>query len=69
MKYQWQIMLSLGLTDSDIKEFSDPNHWLEYFPPLAQKNLMSMGLKVGSQGRGTWFSKAFHCNKVSHLKI
>jgi leucyl-tRNA synthetase len=32
-KYQWQIMQSLGLSDEEIKKFSDPLYWLEYFPP------------------------------------
>lgn len=44
--YQWQIMQSLGLTDDEIKQFADASHWLEYFPPLAIKDLKSMGLKA-----------------------
>lgn len=44
--YQWQIMLSLGLKDDEIKKFADAAHWLEYFPPLAVKDLKSMGVKV-----------------------
>jgi len=54
MKFQWQIMQSLGLTDGQIKDFADPNHWLEFFPPLAQKDLMAMGLKVGMLGTIPW---------------
>ncbi|XP_041358320.1 leucine--tRNA ligase, cytoplasmic-like [Gigantopelta aegis] len=46
LKYQWQIMSSLGLVDEDIKEFADPAHWLKYFPPHAISDLKSMGLKV-----------------------
>ncbi|XP_013388845.1 leucine--tRNA ligase, cytoplasmic isoform X1 [Lingula anatina] len=45
-KYQWQIMMSLGLVDEEIKKFADPMHWLYFFPPLAMKDLCSMGLKV-----------------------
>lgn len=45
-KYQWQIMKSLGLCDEEIKEFSDPNHWLYYFPPHCIADLKKMGLKV-----------------------
>ena len=45
-KYQWDIMKSLGIADEDIKEFANPQHWLEYFPPLAQADLTSMGIKV-----------------------
>ncbi|PVD35216.1 hypothetical protein C0Q70_06497 [Pomacea canaliculata] len=46
LKYQWQIMASLGLSDEEIREFTDPAHWLKYFPPLAQADLRSMGIKV-----------------------
>ena len=31
--YQWQIMQSSGIPDSDIPPFADPYHWLDYFPP------------------------------------
>ena len=63
MMFQWQIMQSLGLIDSQIKDFADPNHWLEFFPPLAQKDLMGMGLKVGLQEKGACFSKLVLRNK------
>jgi leucyl-tRNA synthetase len=45
-KYQWQIMQSLGLTDVEIKKFADASHWLEHFPPLAVKDLRSIGIHV-----------------------
>jgi leucyl-tRNA synthetase len=45
-KFQWQIMLSLGLKDEEIKQFADPLHWLEYFPPLAVSDLKSIGIHV-----------------------
>uniref|UniRef100_A0A1A7YTQ2 Leucine--tRNA ligase, cytoplasmic n=1 Tax=Iconisemion striatum TaxID=60296 RepID=A0A1A7YTQ2_9TELE len=44
--FQWDIMRSLGLNDQEISEFADAEHWLEYFPPLAVKDLKKMGLKV-----------------------
>uniref|UniRef100_A0A8C5HJF4 Leucine--tRNA ligase, cytoplasmic n=1 Tax=Gouania willdenowi TaxID=441366 RepID=A0A8C5HJF4_GOUWI len=44
--YQWDIMRSLGLKDKEISKFSDADHWLEYFPPLAVKDLQNMGVKV-----------------------
>ncbi|XP_076046408.1 leucyl-tRNA synthetase [Oratosquilla oratoria] len=44
MKYQWQIMKSLGMDDNEIKKFVDPLHWLSHFPPLAQKDLTRFGL-------------------------
>lgn len=45
-KYQWGIMKSLGLSDEEIIKFSEAEHWLDYFPPLAIQDLKSMGLKV-----------------------
>ncbi|XP_075065776.1 leucine--tRNA ligase, cytoplasmic [Mixophyes fleayi] len=45
-KYQWGIMKSLGLSDEEIVSFSEAEHWLGYFPPMAIEDLKSMGLKV-----------------------
>jgi leucyl-tRNA synthetase len=45
-KFQWQIMQSLGLSDEEIKEFSDPLHWIRYFSPQAMTDLRAMGLKA-----------------------
>ncbi|XP_037019225.2 leucine--tRNA ligase, cytoplasmic isoform X2 [Artibeus jamaicensis] len=45
-KYQWSIMKSLGLADEEILKFSEAEHWLDYFPPLAIQDLKRMGLKV-----------------------
>ncbi|XP_010490186.1 PREDICTED: leucine--tRNA ligase, cytoplasmic [Camelina sativa] len=42
--YQWEIMRSFGLTDSEIAEFQDPYKWLYYFPPLAVEDLKAYGL-------------------------
>ncbi|KAK3783593.1 hypothetical protein RRG08_066857, partial [Elysia crispata] len=46
LKYQWQIMRAMGLNDEDIKQFADPQHWLEYFPPHWITDLRRMGVKV-----------------------
>ena len=48
-KYQWQIMYSLGLSDEEIKPFADAEYWLQFFPPLAKRDLMKLGLHVISQ--------------------
>ena len=48
--YQWQIMRGLGLTDDEIKLFSDPHYWLGYFPPLAKSDLVALGCKVSKHG-------------------
>uniref|UniRef100_A0A7N6ATG4 Leucine--tRNA ligase, cytoplasmic n=1 Tax=Anabas testudineus TaxID=64144 RepID=A0A7N6ATG4_ANATE len=44
--FQWDIMRSLGLKDEEITKFASAEHWLEYFPPLAVKDLKQMGVKV-----------------------
>lgn len=44
--FQWDIMRSLGLNDKEIAKFASAEHWLEYFPPLAVKDLKKMGVKV-----------------------
>ncbi|XP_031487982.1 leucine--tRNA ligase, cytoplasmic [Nymphaea colorata] len=43
-KFQWDIMKSFGLSDSEIAKFSDPYHWLTHFPPLAMEDLKAFGL-------------------------
>lgn len=45
-KYQWQIMLSIGVPEEEIKEFADESYWLEYFPPRAVSDLKKMGIHV-----------------------
>ncbi|GMH30926.1 hypothetical protein Nepgr_032769 [Nepenthes gracilis] len=44
--YQWEIMRSYGLSDSEISQFKDQYHWLTFFPPLAVENLKAFGLGV-----------------------
>ncbi|KAJ6015993.1 Leucine--tRNA ligase cytoplasmic [Penicillium herquei] len=46
MKYQFQIMLAIGVPLEDIHKFADANHWLDHFPPLAIRDLDSMGARV-----------------------
>ncbi|KAG8222240.1 hypothetical protein J437_LFUL001438 [Ladona fulva] len=46
LKYQWQIMQSLGLSDEEIEKFADTAYWLEYFPPLAKQDLKRLGIHV-----------------------
>eukprot|EP01125_Pyxidicula_operculata_P021751 TRINITY_DN8610_c0_g1_i1.p1 TRINITY_DN8610_c0_g1~~TRINITY_DN8610_c0_g1_i1.p1 ORF type:complete len:1095 (-),score=332.96 TRINITY_DN8610_c0_g1_i1:700-3957(-) len=45
-KFQWEIMQSSGIPDSEIPDFSDAYHWLSYFPPKAKEDLKSMGSKI-----------------------
>ncbi|KAK6945521.1 Methionyl/Valyl/Leucyl/Isoleucyl-tRNA synthetase, anticodon-binding [Dillenia turbinata] len=42
--FQWEIMRSFGLSDSEISKFQDPYNWLSYFPPLAVEDLKAFGL-------------------------
>lgn len=46
LKYQFQIMLALGIPVEDIHKFADPHHWLEFFPPLCQRDLTGFGARV-----------------------
>lgn len=46
MTFQWQIMQSMGIPDSEIASFADPMHWLQYFPPAAITDLKRFGLKA-----------------------
>lgn len=39
-------MRSLNLSDDEIVKFAHPQHWLGYFPQLAKKDLMKMGIKA-----------------------
>ncbi|CAA0820552.1 Unknown protein [Striga hermonthica] len=44
IKYQWEIMQSYGLSDEEIAKFTNPYHWLTFFPPLAVEDLKAFGL-------------------------
>ncbi|KAH8701682.1 leucyl-tRNA synthetase [Talaromyces proteolyticus] len=45
-KYQFQIMLSIGIPLEDIHKFADAHYWLQYFPPLAIRDLDNLGAKI-----------------------
>lgn len=45
-KYQFQIMLAQGIPLEDIHKFADTYHWIEYFPPLAKRDLTSSGFRI-----------------------
>lgn len=36
----------MGVPTSDIKLFSDPQHWLTHFPPLAKSDLQDLGMHI-----------------------
>eukprot|EP01054_Gregarina_sp_Poly1_P010164 Gregarina_sp_Poly_1__10163@NODE_698_length_6704_cov_82_277535_g526_i0_p1_GENE_NODE_698_length_6704_cov_82_277535_g526_i0NODE_698_length_6704_cov_82_277535_g526_i0_p1_ORF_typecomplete_len1124_score183_98tRNAsynt_1/PF00133_22/8_1e89tRNAsynt_1g/PF09334_11/2_7e11tRNAsynt_1g/PF09334_11/69tRNAsynt_1g/PF09334_11/2_7e17tRNAsynt_1e/PF01406_19/3tRNAsynt_1e/PF01406_19/2e12Anticodon_1/PF08264_13/5_4e10tRNAsynt_1d/PF00750_19/2_2tRNAsynt_1d/PF00750_19/29tRNAsynt_1f/PF01921_18/0_22_NODE_698_length_6704_cov_82_ len=43
---QWEILRSLGVSENEIPQFADANHWLSYFPPLGKSDLEKFGLGV-----------------------
>ncbi|KAF2862508.1 leucyl-tRNA synthetase [Piedraia hortae CBS 480.64] len=46
LKYQFQIMLALGIPIEEIYKFAEPQYWLEFFPPLCQRDLTNLGCRV-----------------------
>ena len=46
LKYQFQILLALGIPIEEIHKFADSNYWLQYFPPLWQRDLTNLGCRV-----------------------
>jgi len=46
MKYQFQIMRAIGIPMEDIHKFADTAYWLEYFPVLCQRDLISFGARI-----------------------
>ncbi|KAF2655944.1 leucyl-tRNA synthetase-like protein [Lophiostoma macrostomum CBS 122681] len=45
-KYQFQIMLAQGIPLEEIQKFSDPYYWIQYFPPLAKRDLTNFGARI-----------------------
>ena len=43
---QWDIMRMSEIPAEEISAFADSRHWLNYFPPLAQRDLTAMGCGV-----------------------
>ena len=46
MKYQFQIMEAIGIKKEEIHLFANPNHWLEFFPPLCRRDLTNFGARI-----------------------
>lgn len=46
MKYQFQIMRALDIPIENIHLFADPQHWLEFFPPLCKRDLTNFGARI-----------------------
>lgn len=45
-KYQFEIMQQLGIPTNEIAQFKDPYHWLDFFPPLVEKHVKTLGGRV-----------------------
>ena len=46
MKYQFQIMLALGIKRDEIHKFADARYWLKFFPPLCKDDLNNFGARI-----------------------
>lgn len=42
LKYQFQIMDSIGVPREEIKKFADPYFWLSYFPPICMVRIFEL---------------------------
>ncbi|CAI5755991.1 unnamed protein product [Candida verbasci] len=45
-KFQFEIMLQLGISKEEVSKFKDTDYWLKFFPPLCQKDVTSFGARV-----------------------
>ncbi|EMG49026.1 CDC60 Leucine--tRNA ligase [Candida maltosa Xu316] len=45
-KYQFEIMMQLGIPREEVAKFADTDYWLEFFPPLCQKDVTAFGARV-----------------------
>lgn len=43
---QWEILKMSGIPEDEIPKFADPLYWLEFFPPLAMRDIKAMGCGV-----------------------
>jgi len=46
MKYQFQIMLAIGIPLGDIHKFAETDHWLRFFPVLCREDLTKFGARI-----------------------
>lgn len=45
-KFQFEIMMQLGIPRDEVAKFADTSYWLEFFPPLCQKDVTAFGARV-----------------------
>jgi leucyl-tRNA synthetase len=46
LKYQAQIMMSIGIPREEVNKFADAAYWLKYFPPVCQSDCSGLGLAI-----------------------
>ncbi|KAF2460670.1 hypothetical protein BDY21DRAFT_280681 [Lineolata rhizophorae] len=46
MKYQFQVMMALGIPQEEIHKFANAYHWLRHFPQLWQAHLIELGCGI-----------------------
>ena len=45
-KYQFEIMLQLGIPREEVIKFANAKYWLTYFPPLCESDCTSLGARI-----------------------
>ena len=46
LKYQAQIMMSIGIPRDQVHKFADASYWLKFFPPVCQDDCTKFGLAI-----------------------
>lgn len=46
LKYQYEILKASNIPEAEIPSFQNAEYWLKYFPPIAIRDLMNLGLKI-----------------------
>lgn len=46
LKYQFQVLESIGVPRSEIHKFRVTDYWLKYFPPIAHEDLNALGARI-----------------------
>jgi leucyl-tRNA synthetase len=45
-KYQYDLMLQLGISQEKIANFTDAGYWVKYFPPIGREHIKRFGVHV-----------------------
>ncbi|KAK9332090.1 hypothetical protein V1520DRAFT_305060 [Lipomyces starkeyi] len=45
-RFQFEIMLQLGIPREEVKKFADPQQWLQFFPPKCKEDCDSFGARI-----------------------